>query len=458
MASQSAAKQDHDDVGDDKQVPQASGPRQESSKMPKLNGNLEDSNISNGPLSADVPVNSLGNGASTDVSPSSAVCASQNGACPGYPCLNGFLPGRPRTAAIVSFQPNCPPNSSEVLDAVGAFRSNGSTPHACEGDDGDCVDQRVPESEAASFSQDTRKRGSRPKKPKRIVCRIIENGVDGASVDRVMIWNEYEAYLLQVKQIGMSACGQTAVLNLLKAFDSPAEKRDVCSKIHVNLRKEKASVAEYLASRAVAGTTAEELLAGVERLTKGELRGRFFPFWPPRDVQLLSWISLWMKKGAVPIATLNLQLGVKQQQVPDAWHHQMVYGVGPRGVYLTNPLEIVPEETMMEQLTSDSVLLVRRQDVVSRFQPTASLAPLMRHQDPRWCTMNVLGQVVNVLREHNMPSVPGYRAQVTSHVRIPAVYRAGVTLFVRHNTEEWKALRDAPELPRKTDRQDSGVE
>lgn len=51
---------------------------------------------------------------------------------------------------------------------------------------------------------------------KRIVCRPIENGMDSLpSVERIMIWSEYEAYLLQVKQIGMSACGQTAVLNLL---------------------------------------------------------------------------------------------------------------------------------------------------------------------------------------------------------------------------------------------------
>ncbi|XP_070194238.1 uncharacterized protein [Littorina saxatilis] len=299
-----------------------------------------------------------------------------------------------------------------------------------------------------SLHQPTTKGGKDGKK-KRIVCRPIENGMYSLpSVERIMIWSEYEAYLLQVKQIGMSACGQTAVLNLLKAFELVAEKEDVCNTIQVNMRKEKASVAEYLASRAVAGTTAEDLLSGVERLTKGEIRGRFFQLWPPRNVQLLTWLSQWMKRGAVPIATLNLQQGVKQhQQIPDAWHHQMVYGVGPRGVYLTNPLEIVSEETMMEQLCSDSVLMVRRQDVVSRFQPSASLAPLLRHLDPRWCTMNVLGQVVNVLREHNMPSVPGYRAQVTSHIRIPAVYRAGITLYVRHNTAQWKALRSAPEFP-----------
>jgi len=45
------------------------------------------------------------------------------------------------------------------------------------------------------------------------------------------------------------------------------------------------------------GTTAEDLLSGVERLTKGEIRGRFFQLWAPRNVQLLTWLSQWMKRG-----------------------------------------------------------------------------------------------------------------------------------------------------------------
>ena len=37
--------------------------------------------------------------------------------------------------------------------------------------------------------------------------------------------------------------------------------------------------------------------------------------------------------GAVPLATLNYQCGVPPGAiVPDAWHHQMIYGVGPRGM------------------------------------------------------------------------------------------------------------------------------
>lgn len=62
------------------------------------------------------------------------------------------------------------------------------------------------------------------------------------------------------------------------------------------------------------------------------------------------------------------------------------------GVYLTNPLEIVQEEVIMEQLTSDSVLLVRRQDVVNRFRDWAPLNDILKQRDKRWQTMNVLGK------------------------------------------------------------------
>ena len=61
-------------------------------------------------------------------------------------------------------------------------------------------------------------------------------------------------------------------------------------------------------------------------------------------------------------------------------------------MYLTNPLETVPEETIMEQLTSDSVLLIRRQDVVNRFRDWAPLNEFLKKSDKRWQTMNVLGK------------------------------------------------------------------
>lgn len=213
---------------------------------------------------------------------------------------------------------------------------------------------------------------------------------------------------------------------------------------------ETAPISYYLFSRSVAGTTAQQLIEGIHSLTRGTIQGRFFHFYPARKVELLKWLGGWIKKGAVPIATLNLQKGVKPGwTIPDAWHHQMIYGVSSKGVYLTNPLEIVPEETIMEQLTSDSILLVRRQDVVNRFRDWSPLNDLITKKDKRWNDMNVLGQVVNVLREactamYQQP--PNYRAQLTTHISIPAAYKAGITLYVRQNTEVAQELFNAPEL------------
>ena len=53
------------------------------------------------------------------------------------------------------------------------------------------------------------------KKPLSRRGRLLVTESDDASMEKVMIWSEYEAYVLQVKQIGVSACGATAVINVL---------------------------------------------------------------------------------------------------------------------------------------------------------------------------------------------------------------------------------------------------
>lgn len=95
----------------------------------------------------------------------------------------------------------------------------------------------------------------------------------------------------------------------------------------------------------------------------------------------------------IPIATINLQKGVGSEgTIPDVWHHQMVFGVGPRGIYLTNPLECIPEKALMVQLCSPPVLKIRRADILSRWTPSTDLRPLIKHPDLRWKRMNVLGK------------------------------------------------------------------
>ena len=49
------------------------------------------------------------------------------------------------------------------------------------------------------------------------------------------------------------------------------------------------------------GTTAQALVDGVATVTRGTIKGRFFHFYPQRDVELLKWLGHWMKKGSLSL-------------------------------------------------------------------------------------------------------------------------------------------------------------
>lgn len=267
-------------------------------------------------------------------------------------------------------------------------------------------------------------------------------------VKKVMIWTELQASARQVTQIATSACGATAVINVLLAVDYGFSVEEVKSSIKTRLRAEAAPLVDYLLSRSVAGTTHQDLIEGVTQLSQGAIKAKFFHMFPKRAVQLSRWLAQWISRGGVPVATLNLQVGVAPgQTIPDAWHHQMIFGVGPQGVYLTNPLECVSDCMLGDQLCTDSVLLVRRADVVNRWGNGDKLVRLTQQQDPRWRDMNVLGQVVGVLKEQAAPPVVQGRRHLTSHVAIPAAYKSGVTIFMRSDNPHLPTLMQAEDLP-----------
>ena len=54
---------------------------------------------------------------------------------------------------------------------------------------------------------------------------------------------------------------------------------------------------QYLLSRSVAGMNAHELIENIQNVTSGKVTGRFFAFYPPREVSILNWLSNWIKKG-----------------------------------------------------------------------------------------------------------------------------------------------------------------
>ncbi|KAL3288637.1 hypothetical protein HHI36_003070 [Cryptolaemus montrouzieri] len=262
--------------------------------------------------------------------------------------------------------------------------------------------------------------------------------------EKIMIWSDREASLKQITQISPSSCGATAVLNVLVALRLPIPSID---KIHefvqTKLRANFSPLCEYLQSRSTAGCSHREIISGLKNASNGRIYARFFSMYPERCVNIYKWLGFWIQHGAVPVATLNLQKC--DGSIPDSWHHQMIFGVDSTNVYLTNPLECVNSSVLWHQLVSESVLLIRRQDVVSRWNPRVDLEELGKIKDNRWRDLNVLGQVAKVIREQ--PRSCRENASITSHIKIPADYKSGITLAIDINSSAYPLLRECPELP-----------
>ncbi|XP_017889057.1 uncharacterized protein LOC108630335 isoform X1 [Ceratina calcarata] len=266
-------------------------------------------------------------------------------------------------------------------------------------------------------------------------------------VEKVMLWSEQESTVKQVTQIGTSACGATAAINALLALNVSFSLETLIKGVNTRQREPGTPLPRYLYSRSVAGSTHNDIARGIALGTNGLAITKFFAFYPERKVSLSHWLHYWISKGAAPIATLNLQHCGEGCDIPDAWHHQMIFGVAQAGIYLTNPLECLPEQHVWHQLVSPSVLLVRRADVLAHWNPNTDLTPLAA-MDQMWRKLNVLGQVVNMVREAMTK-----RRQLNNlttgatHIRIPASYQAGITLVMCANSAAASELLHAEQLP-----------
>ena len=247
--------------------------------------------------------------------------------------------------------------------------------------------------------------------------------------------------------MGTSACGVTALVNVLLALEVEPCLPALLDTVHTRHRRPDSPLPDYLLSRARAGCNHTDLEVAAALVTP-RIVSRFFPF-HGCQVVISSWLARWIAAGCVPVLTLNVQRASPRpgETCADAWHHQMVWGVAEREVYLANPLEVVPEQELAAQLDSPSELLVRRGDVVARVGQELELGEL-RDLGARWRSMNVLGQVVNLLREERREVREEGCSTLTSHLRIPADYTAGASLFcLAENREAARLLREAPELP-----------
>lgn len=266
-------------------------------------------------------------------------------------------------------------------------------------------------------------------------------------VEKVMLWSEQEATVKQVTQIATSACGATSAINALLALNIPFSTEVLVKGVGTRTREPGAPLPRYLLRRSLAGSTHKDIARGISLCTNGSVITKFFAFYPERKVSLSHWLHYWISRGAAPIATLNLQHCGEGCDIPDAWHHQMIFGVGQAGIYLTNPLECLPEQYVWHQLVSPSILLVRRTDVLAHWNTNTDLTPLSL-MGQRWRKLNVLGQVVNMVREAmSQRQQPNTANTITTHIRIPASYQAGITLVMCADSAAATELLHAEQLP-----------
>ena len=234
--------------------------------------------------------------------------------------------------------------------------------------------------------------------------------------------------------------------------------------VKTRLRDLDAPLPQYLLSRSVAGTTHEDLIEGLDKLTHGEIVGRFFHMYPERDFDFRNWLKYWLMNGAIPLATLNRQkVPFDDGTIPDAWHHQVICGVSSNGVHLTNPDAVCPFKVMSKKLCSESVLLIRRQDVLQRWSNTIDYS--CWNSDgitSRWIGLKVQEQINQMVKEETLLLLHGseikHRELLTTHITIPAAYKSGITLFAIKDSKTHKLLEDASELPIKFAYQEIDVE
>eukprot|EP01035_Chromulina_nebulosa_P030898 gene30898-41120_t len=253
--------------------------------------------------------------------------------------------------------------------------------------------------------------------------------------------NYEDALHHEVAQVSKSGCGVTAILNVLVTFriiENIYNVTDVdTSTCILRVRDNDAPLTQYLQSRSIAGCTGEDLVASMQSiflknphfLNGGDhVIGSFESFKDftglsknSHGPQLIEAIAERLKNSEVLIATLNLQLLGN-----DAWHHQMIYGVDTqsRQIHCMNPVGSYPEDIFISMLSTDSVLLIRREDILLRaHRPGSDWDSL---NTGRWKQLHVTQQISKMLRERDTNyDVEG----PTSHILIPANYIGGITCF-----------------------------
>ncbi|XP_044735640.1 uncharacterized protein LOC123297888 [Chrysoperla carnea] len=272
----------------------------------------------------------------------------------------------------------------------------------------------------------------------------------------IMFWDEKD---VQSKQFNLlhAGCVTNAVLNALLALDKipPRIIPEWANQYLIpNMRYEDPDqdldLCHFLIAKSTALPSHEDLITGIKQVTGGNsIYTRFFPTWPERNFSLSHWLKYWLEHNVIPIITINQQVLQKDITALE-WQHHTIFGVSSTGIYLTDPVQCISEDVLHKKLTSDSILLIKRSDILSRWNKTTDLGALYNIEDKRWHRVNTLGKLVHLLREVKSSSTVNEKSATNNyHIPIPTSVRAGITLVSSIDNPACDMIEYCPELPLK---------
>ena len=246
--------------------------------------------------------------------------------------------------------------------------------------------------------------------------------------------SENEMKNISINQIGKSACGPTAIINVLNSLDIPSPSPEkILEIVPARLRNyETNNLLEYLISRILAGTNHNDLINALLKITNNNLIAKFFIINPYEDkIKFKEFLNKLFNLKCSLIFTENLFLVGN-----DAWHHQMCYGIKDNLLYLTNPFETVTINQIFNYITNGNFMIIPKEHVLNR---KIEKEDLKEFEKEKWENFSVKEQIINIiykekLKKNNINKNEYFN--IFSDLIIPYGGLGGISVFCKNDNKE----------------------
>ena len=243
--------------------------------------------------------------------------------------------------------------------------------------------------------------------------------------------SENEMKNISINQIGKSACGPTAIINVLNSLDIPSPSPEkILEIVPARLRNyETNNLLEYLISRILAGTNHIDLINALLKITNNNLTAKFFVLNPYENkIKFKNFLYKLFELKCSLIFTENLFLIGN-----DAWHHQMSYGIKDNLLYLTNPFETVTINQMFNYITNGNFMIIPKEHVFNRKIEEGDLKELEKE---KWLNFSVKEQIINMFYKEKLKKNDKKNVNAFNDLIIPYGGLGGISVFCKNDNKE----------------------